>query len=180
MIPNGKLIALVLAFAAVGGLVATGAFTTVSADRSADIRTSGDGSALLQITPGDENGEYVDNGSDTITFDLSGVENASAINLNATTTIEDTIDVTNNGEDAIEFNVTLQGANSNLVTFTTDADADTGDDYTGDDLSQVGNSTTIGSGDTAELDVEFDIGENLSKDEELLSLIEFNAEDING
>ncbi|ERG92237.1 MAG: hypothetical protein J07HQW1_02272 [Haloquadratum walsbyi J07HQW1] len=47
MIPKGKLLALLLAFTAVGGLAATGAFTTVQADRTADVTAAGDSNALL-------------------------------------------------------------------------------------------------------------------------------------
>ncbi|ERG94186.1 MAG: hypothetical protein J07HQW2_00620, partial [Haloquadratum walsbyi J07HQW2] len=37
MIPKGKLLALLMIFTAVGGVAATGAFTTVEAERTADV-----------------------------------------------------------------------------------------------------------------------------------------------
>jgi hypothetical protein len=38
-----------MTFAAVGGLAATGAFTTVQADRTADVQTAGDANAVLAL-----------------------------------------------------------------------------------------------------------------------------------
>jgi hypothetical protein len=51
MISKGKLLALLMVFAAAGTLAATGAFTTVQADRAANIQAVGDGSSLIQTQP---------------------------------------------------------------------------------------------------------------------------------
>lgn len=96
---------------ALGGVVAgsstvlgTGAFSTVSAERSVTVETVGDGNALLGIAPfggpdapSSNASEYVsapDGG--TVAIDIDGV------NQNAITTIDRLLRVTNNGEETVE------------------------------------------------------------------------------
>lgn len=108
MIPKGKLLALVLAFAAVGGLAATGAFTSVEAERTADVSVSGDAGALLALeqTDGTDNSEFIESGTGAseLVIDLN-----SSLNLNsdALTDTGGVINVTNNGEDTVNLNISV-------------------------------------------------------------------------
>lgn len=76
-----------------GALAASGAFTSVEAERDVDINTAGDSTALLEIAiEGDYDG-VSDGGGDTIQIDFS------SINLDATTTFESALRITPTGDD---------------------------------------------------------------------------------
>jgi hypothetical protein len=129
MRPKGKLFALVVLFAAVGLLTATGAFTTVEAERTADVNVSGDASALLQLEPGNTTFADANAGSSSAEFqiDLSG----NGVNLNATTTVlpeegaeGPLVNVTNNGNNNVEFNITSASASNAEVYFIVDNGSD--------------------------------------------------------
>lgn len=80
--------------AASGALVGTGAFTTVQAERTVSVETSGDQDALLALEPTSEpNGqEYAEiNNDDLLEVDIPDV------NLDAVTHIDNVFQVTNNG-----------------------------------------------------------------------------------
>lgn len=92
--------------------IGTGAFTSVSADRSVSIETAGDASAFLGIDGAkDDDGnytpnavEYVDNVDGQITIDLTeSDEGAEGINRNATTVFDNLLDVINNGSQEVTF-----------------------------------------------------------------------------
>jgi len=109
MIPKGKLLALLMAFSAVGGLAATGAFTTVQAERTADVSVDGDANALLAIEPipAPSNSDFVtQSGTDDQTFEIA-LDNA--VNARASTTAEDLINITNNGEEPVDLWIATQG-----------------------------------------------------------------------
>ncbi len=116
--PNGKLLALVLAFAAVGGLVATGAFTSVEADRTAGVQVDGDANALLSLEPTNNTvGENAtnnfvtsDTGSSQLAIDLSN----DALNANATTDAGAIINVTNSGDETASLSVVPQEVSNNV------------------------------------------------------------------
>ncbi len=102
MIPKGKLLALLLAFTAVGGLAATGAFTTVQAERTAEVNVDGDANALLQITPvpDPDNSDFIsENNTGSETFQISLDDN---VNARASTSAEDLVNITNNGEEPVD------------------------------------------------------------------------------
>jgi hypothetical protein len=109
MIPKGKLLALLMVFTAVGGLAATGAFTTVEAERTAEVNVDGDANALLAIQPipNDGNSDFIQQ-SDTQdqTFELRLDD---AVNAKASTTAEDLINITNNGEEPVDVWIVTQG-----------------------------------------------------------------------
>ena len=110
MIPNGKLLALVLAFAAVGGLVATGAFTSVEAERTADVEVGGDDGALLALQPvNNDSGASAFVSQDTAGSELTIDLSEDNINTNATTDAGGIINVTNNGNDAVGLNLSVSG-----------------------------------------------------------------------
>lgn len=172
MRPKGKLFALVVMFAAVGLITASGAFTTVTADRTANVNAAGDASALLAIEPGPDNPGYVDNSSDEITFDITnGSEDSAQINMNATTEINGTINLTNNGNSDVDIHVEAEGENSGLVSFYT-ADHD---DITG---SAAGSSTDVAPGETVIVTVIIDTTDvTLDDDEEIIDTITIVADD---
>jgi hypothetical protein len=108
MIPKGKLLALLLAFTAVGGLAATGAFTTVQAERTADVETAGDASALLALDA-EPNTEFAANTGGTLEITAQ----SQSVNNDAVTLDDNVINITNNGNDDVTLSATLDNA-SNL------------------------------------------------------------------
>jgi hypothetical protein len=113
MIPKGKLLALLLVFTAVGGLAATGAFTTVEAERTATVNVDGDADALLAIEPKNtDTNDFVNQGEGTgdseLQIDLSGGD-ANSLNTNAATNEENIITITNNGENTVSFFIATEG-----------------------------------------------------------------------
>ena len=109
MIPKGKLLALLLAFTAVGGLAATGAFTTVQAERTAEVNVDGDANALLQITPvpAPANSDFIsENNTGSETFQISLDDN---VNARASTSAEDLVNITNNGEEPVDVWIATEG-----------------------------------------------------------------------
>lgn len=170
------LIALGAAVGGGGALVGTGAFTTVSAERSVEVSTAGDANAFLTITSDSPYVPAAANG-DTLTIDLSGQDNASGFNDNAITTITDVVAITNNAPDNADNPETDVGLSTAApgsadlgsgsgsaplvyndqssngfgyfdVTFYLDTDAG--------DSSLSSNTPTLGIGETAYLDVEVD------------------------
>lgn len=87
-----------------GALLGTGAFTTVTAERTVSVETAGDADALLQITAnedyGEDVGEYVsttDDGTIQLTFDK--------VNRNAVTRFDELLQVGNQGTQEIDLYV---------------------------------------------------------------------------
>ncbi|WP_144901291.1 hypothetical protein [Halobellus captivus] len=121
-LPTGKLLALVTIVAALGIVTATGAFTTVSAERTASVTVAGDDSALLQIQPTDGvNGEgayaTTSNGQFQIDFSQQG-----DVNNQAATDIRDVFTITNQGTQNVSISITdsyddESAGNSDAVTF---------------------------------------------------------------
>lgn len=91
MRPKGKMIALLAIFAAIGLVVATGAFTSVSAERTVTIETAGDASANLGIAPAGGSNPYVTApGSGIVSLDFTSV------NLRADTDFGAVLNLTDN------------------------------------------------------------------------------------
>ena len=78
----------------VGG---SGAFTSVTAERTVNVQTTGDGSAALALeSTGSTNAnKYVSTSGGTIQLDLDAT--SSGLNKNAKTTIDNLVKITNNG-----------------------------------------------------------------------------------
>jgi hypothetical protein len=165
---KGKLFALLAVFVALGVVTATGAFTTVSADRTATIDTAGDSSALLQITPGDESGEYVDDSGDTIEVDLAD----TSVNVDATTTMDEILNITNNGEDDVQLSIGVSGDDVNAIEHVT-FETTSGDNITGS-TSGLADSVTLPSGDTVELDLKLET-DGLDSGDSILDQITIEA-----
>jgi len=111
---RNALIGLGTVAAGAGVIGGTGAFTSVEAERSVSVQTTGDASAALTLeqAPGDIDNndptanaaEYVTTTSDDlITIDISSGANSQAdgINKNARTTLENLITITNNGTQTV-------------------------------------------------------------------------------
>jgi hypothetical protein len=105
---RNALIGLGTVAAGAGVIGGTGAFTSVTANRTVNVQTAGDASAALTLEPTDSSNasEYVtapNNG--TIQLDLNGTSDNSAsssgLNQNAKTTIDDLVKITNNGSQDI-------------------------------------------------------------------------------
>lgn len=130
--PKGKLFALLAIFLAIAMVTATGAFTSVSATRTAEVNVAGDGAALLQLqpSPGPNGYNPSDGGSLTNSegyaqltngelqinllgdFDGDGVIGAG-VNNNATTDIQAVFNITNQGTQSVYLNVSDAGSASN-------------------------------------------------------------------
>lgn len=109
--PSGKLLGLVALFAAIGIITATGAFTTVAAERTAQIDVAGDASGLLALEPTEEpDGVYAHlsedgDGAETLTIDFSQVDGAG-VNDEAVTDLVDVFTITNNGQQTVAVTIT--------------------------------------------------------------------------
>ncbi|WP_241431558.1 hypothetical protein [Halorubrum distributum] len=97
--------------------VGTGAFTSVTADRSVDVEVAGDSSAYLALTraAGDSAGntspnsnKYVQKSSGEVSFDFDGANtDGDGFNPNSVTVIEDLIEVQNQGTQSAYLGVDL-------------------------------------------------------------------------
>lgn len=140
---KSKIFALVLIFAAIGVAAGTGAFTTAEADRTAEVNVAGDANALVGITEAQNtNGnELVDVGGDDgqveMNLSAAGGQDASGLNEDAATDLGNVLNITNNGEETIQFKIEVatQDVNPRSVHF-----------YVAND------SSTPGSADNADLD----------------------------
>jgi hypothetical protein len=88
-----------------GALVGTGAFSSVEADRTVNVETAGDGSALLSF---DVTGDLEGSTDDTIAFSLG-----DGVNLDATTRFNEALDITNNGDDPVS--LTIEDGGTSLI-----------------------------------------------------------------
>jgi len=92
--------------------IGTGAFTSVTAERSVDVAVAGDQSAYLALekVSSSPNTEYLDTSGDTVSFALDGTdEGGQGFNPNAITRIDDLVKVTNQGTQSIYFWVNIEG-----------------------------------------------------------------------
>lgn len=126
-----------------GALAATGAFTTVEADRTVDVQAVGDASALLGLDiPTGSEGEASDvvqiiDGLLTIDFGAAG--SGSGVNLGALTTIgrtDDNSNPTSIPTDGEAFTITNNGGQTVDVGFAIDFHGDqSGENITGNAVS---------------------------------------------
>jgi len=146
----------VASVAGTGGLLGTGAFTAVSADRTVSVQVATDDQALLALEPTDgPNGEYATLEGGQLAIDLSSSNPTDAggtgVNARAETTIEDVFAVENRGTQPVE--VTLDpyffddGGDFVCVYPGSQSDAVVGNGSTG--LEPV----TLGVGDREQYDV---------------------------
>lgn len=138
-----------------GGALATGAFSSVEADRTVSVETAGDDSAFLQLS-GD--GDYVtDDNGDTLTLDLGQATAGDGFNENAVTTVEGVVTVTNNAADGQ--GITVGFGNPDSQSGTTTVHLDDASDAALADITFSFDSDspqTISDGGSASIDVEVD------------------------
>jgi len=106
-----------------GVLFGTGAFTQVEAERQVDVAVADDSDAFLGITAIDES--YTDTnsgnaGQNVVTVDLTGANSGpdptgDGINDDAVTTIDGVINITNQGTQTVELNVSSAPEGVNLT-----------------------------------------------------------------
>jgi len=139
---KGKLLALVAVFAAIGLVTATGAFTTVSAERTATVGVAGDDNALLALDEGvaSDGGvsanadDYIDTENGQLQIDLAGSDaGASGINLRADTDVKNLFTISNQGTQPVAVYVTPEDDEGN-------GDADNVYFYTDSFQSESGNN----------------------------------------
>ncbi|TYL38348.1 hypothetical protein CV102_11065 [Natronococcus pandeyae] len=136
-----------------GAALGTGAFSSVEADRSVTIETDGDDSALLQIVPNEgyngDAGDYVDDSDDSIEIVIGDDDNSdtgdTGVNVNATTTFIDLLEVTNNGSQDVGFYVESKEdlGEDELLNFKAENQDTIIENSNAVDLSSENGSTTI-------------------------------------
>lgn len=123
--PKGKLLALFAIFIAIGLVTATGAFSSVTAERTATVQTAGDANAFLGF-------QVVQSAYATTTASDELKITVSSLNKNATTDL------------GVVFNVTLDSGASSAVGFWVadeDTEAPSGFTTVNDDSLQFYNGT---------------------------------------
>jgi len=146
--------------AGAGVIGGSGAFDSVSADRSFEVSVTGDAAGLLGLTATNETiaGTETVDGNEIIYFQLDSDEtnsNAPAVNEEALTKFYDAFEVANNGSQDVNLSITLP-SNLNGVVFR-------GDDSNTTDLTT--NSVLLSPGDTLSVDIEIDTrGSNTYQD----------------
>lgn len=176
MRPKGKLFALLAVFTAIGLITATGAFTTVTAERTAEVNVAGDDSALLQLDePAGIDEGAVSESNGVAEIDLTSTNlGASGINPDAVTTLTPLLNVTNQGNDDTTLNVTVS-------TVTTGGTGVSGANVTAVDSSGTEFSdTSLGTGNTTQFGLKIDLTDidqsDLNGANELTITIEISAE----
>jgi|APHM01.1.fsa_nt_gi Protein of unknown function (DUF1102). len=179
MIPRGKLLALLMIFVAVGGIGATGAFTTVQADRAASVSTAGDSASLLQIDPVSGT-EFAEQDGSEVAINFNNGEADSGVNLDSETLDDGVITITNNGDESVTISASTQTVSGATIKFYVSGDDVSVDDTanavelsennevpTDDSLTRYvvdsqSNGVTIGSGDDITLGLYVSVDENTS------------------
>lgn len=169
MQPKGKLFVLLAVAVAIGLVTATGAFTTVTAQRTATVDVAGDDAALLGLAPAnsDNGNEYANTNAGQLKVTLED------LNLNAETTIEEVVNVTNRGSQPVGVWIEKAGDNPDYVMF-----------YNGttlDNAHRMDNSSTeaqtLGVGQSIQVTIVVDtVGSGVGDGDGLLSTIEVHAD----
>ncbi|MFB1064760.1 hypothetical protein [Natrinema sp. H-ect4] len=164
-----------------GAALGTGAFSSVEAERTANISTVGDASGYLAIeahpnssddsaTPNDpdttsDGSPYLTLSSDdelSFNFDGSGdpSTSASGLNRNALSKFGDLLQITNNGPNSVNLDVELRNSSSNtteedsvFTAYISQSSPPTG----GSEGDSVDGSVTLSSGDTLDIGFEIDL-----------------------
>lgn len=151
--PRGKLFALLAIFAAIGLVTASGAFTSVSADRTVTVNVANDDTALLGLEGNTSSGnaEYVttENGQVVINLDQQVAGGGQGINKNATTRLDHLLNVSNQGPNTVDVTAELTGGSLSGVTVSLY------DSNSGDDISPGTGSTELTQGTQTSLGLEF-------------------------
>jgi hypothetical protein len=164
-----RLFVVLAVFVAGFSIVGSGAFSTVTAERTVSVDVAGDDAALLELDPhSGPNGAYAGLNDGQLEIDFDAVS-ADGINQNASTTLENVFNVTNSGAQSTSVYITKTGENDGLVTFNTS-------DGTRIDGGS-GNAVSVGTGETIEVTIYIDTtGQNLASGDTLLDSITVHAE----
>ena len=175
--PKGKLFALLAIFVAIGIVTATGAFTSVQAERTVDATVDSDANAIVGLSPFDGpngNGGAADTSSDgyanvengVLQLNLGGYSSGSpqgySLNYNATTDYDYVFNVTNNGAQDFDYYITRDGeaANADNVVVFYEGPAGSGNNVTGTSA----NARTLTTGSTDSISVRVDLTDVDSSD----------------
>ncbi|WP_299236745.1 hypothetical protein [Natronomonas sp.] len=170
-----------------GALIGTGAFDTVEAERTVNVQTAGDASALLGLSPADRDGDgnnaYVSEpGDGTISIALDGLDDTDAggINQNARTVLRNLVTVANQGTQnvgslTLEFTGEPEGDSDitldDTFSFPVDEVDDDGTDMVdnGGDVLSGDNSvaSSLSSGESINFGIEIDLLEGGTEDGDL-------------
>ena len=98
--------------------VASGAFTSVSAVRAAEVTVAGDQNALLTISPstGPNGAYFVDTDNDGA-YELDISSQGAGLNVDASIVLRDVFTITNNGTQTVTVQITGNGAHTDKVSF---------------------------------------------------------------
>lgn len=177
----------------------TGAFTSVTADRSVDVEVAGDSSAYLALTtasdggndPGANSDAYVQKSSGEVSFDFSGANTTGdGFNPNSVTVIEDLIEVQNQGTQSVFLGVDLSSLNVSDGTNdagielaasipddgTTSGQSGNPDDELASNIAFQGNGNAVGNA-TSPSSYELDVGEAVHLDL-TVDTTNFDASDV--
>ena len=148
-----------------GAALGTGAFSTVSADRTVSISAAGDGSALLSINV---TGAIAGSNGDTIQFELG-----NGVNLDATTRFNGSLTITNNGSKSVDIDIT-DGNGDSMIDGTSSSDMSF-------EPSTSGAHTGVASGGgSVSFDIVFDLtGTTTAGNESIPSAVTISATDSN-
>jgi len=166
---HARLFAVFAVFTAALLVVGSGAFTTVQADRTVDVDVAGDDAALLELRPhSGANGAYASLSSDELEIGFGSVT-ADGVNQNATTTIGDVFNVTNQGTQTVSVYITESGTYPGVVTFETAG----GTRIDGGSA----NAVPVAVGETIEITIEIDTtGTNFAAGDALIDSVTVHAE----
>jgi hypothetical protein len=160
----------VLAVFGVGLFVlGTGAFTTVSAERTVSVNVSDDSSALVELTPhSGANGDYARQTGGELEVSFDDVT-ATGVNQNANTTLSKVFNITNQGTQTADVYISKNGPNAGLVTF---------QDAGGSQIDGgSNNAVSVPVGDTVQVTIVVNTtNQNLSGGDTILNSITVHAE----
>jgi hypothetical protein len=163
-----RLVALAVVCLAASLVVATGAFTSVSATRTVSVDVASDDAALLQLAPhSGPNGDFAQLVDGELELSFDDVP-SDGVNPNATTTIEDVFNVTNQGTQPVNVTFTEVGNYTGRVTF---------ESAGGDQLDGGAAGVTLPVGETVEVTITIDTtGLSLPPGTSLIDSITIRAE----
>lgn len=162
-----------------GALIGTGAFDTVTAERTVSVETAGDASAFLGLSPaqGVSDELVADPGDGTIEIVLTNSEqDATGLNQDAVTTFDELVTVTNQGtQDVAEINLTIAHDEGDEIggVFSYPVDGGTENPVTnGGNLLDEAGTSPLTPGDTVTFGLIVDL---LDNDEDISALPEDDA-----
>lgn len=139
---RNALILMVVLVVGAGLIGGTGAFSSVEAERTIDLNTKGDSSALLGLVANDNTIAQSTTGGTGATGDVETLQISNDdLNENAKTVFEDAFTIVNNGDDDID-NLYIE---ENGTTITAGGPVDFLDADTGDSIVSDGNSVDLGA-----------------------------------